>query len=66
MILISNQPMHIAFVLVVILSAQKHIVRGERGSLEGCYTENLYLYKSQVVAATVDECVDACERLYFR
>lgn len=59
--------MHFLFAIVIGLAViSRRVVNGERGALEGCYNENLYLYKSQVVAATVDECVDACAQLFFR
>lgn len=37
-----------------------------RGFNAGCYNENLYLHKSHVFAGTIELCVEACERLYYR
>lgn len=57
---------YLALLTAVILVASCGFVVGERGSLEGCYNENIYLHKSHVFAATADECVTACEQLYYR
>lgn len=41
-------------------------VQCDGGFNAGCYNENIYLHKSHVFAGSVELCVEACERLYYR
>lgn len=60
---------HLAWILhaiVWICLGNGAAAAGDHGLSEGCFSENKYLHKSHKFVSTVDECIDACETLYFR